>query len=224
MDTLPTFEGWNPSTSLPGSTRSNTRCSSMCWGSGSCTSMPWILGSPLRRSMTASSSASVACLGSRMVSWCRPASPQALPFMRTYTWEAGLSPTRTTASPGELPGDALQVRHALHVGLERLAPRAGAGSRHRVCGLDDHADRRAVRHVVVVRRDAVDDDGVLPVFRRHFDAELDVRAVVLVREHLPDVVQQAAAFGQLGVEPQLARHHPREPRHFLRVLQDVLSV
>src|SRR5437773_6112041 len=58
MDTLPTFEGWNPSTSLPGSTRSNTRCSSMCWGSGSCTSMPWILGSPLRRSMTASS-----CLG-----------------------------------------------------------------------------------------------------------------------------------------------------------------
>src|SRR5438093_1515750 len=209
MDTLPTFEGWNPSTSLPGSTRSNTRCSSMCWGSGSCTSMPWILGSPLRRSMTASSSASVACLGSRMVSWCRPASPQALPFMRTYTWEAGLSPTRTTASPGVTPralsrssSDASSARISRAIAVPSMSL-ALLGNVHRPRFADHHhLDLPRILHVLL---DAAGD----PL------GQIGGRA---------DVVQQAAAFGQLGVEPQLARHHPREPRHFLRVLQDVLSV
>jgi ribonuclease Y len=50
-----------------------------------------------------------------------------------------------------------------------------------------------VGHVVVVRGDAVHDDGILPVLGRDLDAELDVRALVLVRQHLADVVEERAA-------------------------------
>src|SRR5437773_1495320 len=125
---------------------------------------------------------------------------------------------------GEVARDLLELGEPLHVCLERFAPRPGARARDGVRGLNDHADRRLVRHVVVVRGDAVDDDGMLAVLRGDFDAQLHVGAVVLVRQHLPDVVEQRAALGELRVELQLRRHDPREPGHFLRVLQDVLSV
>src|SRR5438132_6057747 len=124
----------------------------------------------------------------------------------------------------KLAGELLQLREALHVGLERLAARSRPRPRDGVGGLHDHADRRFVLHVVVVRRDAIDDDRVLTVLRRHFDAQLDVRAVVLVREHLADIVQQGAALRELDVELQLGRHDAGEPGDLLRVLQDVLSV
>src|SRR3989441_936090 len=80
---------------------------------------------------------------------------------------------------------------------------------------DDHADRRLVLDVVVVRRDAVDHNGMLAVLGRHLDAQLYVRAVVLVREHLADVVQQGAALGELDVELELRCDDPCEPGDFL---------
>ena len=83
IDTLPTFSGWKPSTSLAGATRPSTFCESICLGSGSCTRMPWIFESALSRSTSASSSACVVSFGRRTVSWWSPASSQALPFMRT---------------------------------------------------------------------------------------------------------------------------------------------
>src|SRR5256886_291795 len=125
---------------------------------------------------------------------------------------------------GELARELLQLGEALHVGFERLTARAGPRPRDGVGRLHDHAHRRLVLDVVVVRRDAIDDDRVLTVLRRHLDAELDVRAVVLVREHLADVVQQGAALGELDVELQLGRHDAGEPGDFLGVLQDVLPV
>ena len=51
-----------------------------------------------------------------------------------------------------------------------------------------------MRHVVVVRGDAVHDERILAVLRGHLDAELHVGALVLVREHLADVVEQRAAL------------------------------
>src|SRR4029077_799149 len=71
---------------------------------------------------------------------------------------------------------------------------------------------------------AVDDGRVLAVLRRYLHAELDVRAVVLVRQHLADVVQQRAALRELDVELQLGGDDPREPGNFLRVLENVLPV
>src|SRR3989449_766742 len=116
---------------------------------------------------------------------------------------------------GELARELLQLGQPLDVRLERLAPRTGARPRDGVRGLDDHADRRLVLDVVVVRRDAVDHDGMLAVLGRHLDAQLYMRAVVLVREHLADVVQQGAALGELDVELELRCDDPCEPGDFL---------
>ena len=79
-------------------------------------------------------------------------------------------------------------------------------------------------HVVVVRGDAIDHDRVFAVLRGHFDAQLHVGAVVLVREHFADVVQQPAPLGEVRVELELRGHHSGEPGHFLRMVEDVLPV
>src|SRR5579859_2342565 len=84
---------------------------------------------------------------------------------------------------GEPGRDFLEPRQALDVALERLAPRARPRARGRVGRLHDDRDGALVRHVVMVRGDAVDDDRVLAVLGRHLDAELDVRALVVVRQH-----------------------------------------
>src|SRR5436190_19032206 len=76
----------------------------------------------------------------------------------------------------------------------------------------------------MMRGDAVHDHRILAVFSRHLDAELDVRPFVLVRQHLADVVQKRPALREVDVETELARHYPREPRDFLRVLENVLAV
>ena len=47
---------------------------------------------------------------------------------------------------------------------------------------------------------------------------------LLVRQRLPDVVEEAAALGELHVGPDLGRHHAGQPRHLLRVLEAVLAV
>src|SRR5512143_2003153 len=300
--------------------RSRTRPVLMCFGSGSWTRMPWILGSALSRSTSASRSASVMSAGRSIVSWYRPASSHAFPFMRTYVADAGCSPTSPAASPGVTPwalraaisaassvsiawpmafpsmsfalackvhrpclpddddldlprilqlpldlagdllgqprglgvvhrprgdddahfpprlnrvhlldarefrGDLLDRRQPLDVGLEGLAARSGPRARDGIGRLDDDADRGVVGHVVVMRRDAVDDHRMLAVLRRDLHAQLHVRAVVLVCEHLADVVQQSAPFRERDIELELGRHDARHPRHFLRVLQDVLPV
>ena len=47
---------------------------------------------------------------------------------------------------------------------------------------------------------------------------------LLVGQRLADVVEEAAALGQLDVGPDLGRHHAGQPRHLLRVLEAVLAV
>ena len=124
----------------------------------------------------------------------------------------------------ELRRELLEIAEPFHVGLVCLAPRSRPRARDRVGGLDDHAHRRFVRHIVVVRGDAVDDGRILAVLGRHFDAELDVGAVVLVGEDLADIVQQRAPLGEIDVELQLGGHHAGEIGDFLGMLEDVLAV
>ncbi len=81
-----------------------------------------------------------------------------------------------------------------------------------------------MRHVVVVSGNAVDDEGIFPILGRDLDAELHVGALVVVGQHLADVVQQAAPLGELDIEVEFRRHHPGNPGDFLRVLVDVLPV
>ena len=47
-----------------------------------------------------------------------------------------------------------------------------------------------------MRRDTVDDDRMLFVFLRQFDADLDMRAFHFVIKRFADIVQQAGAFRQ----------------------------
>jgi hypothetical protein len=81
-----------------------------------------------------------------------------------------------------------------------------------------------VRHVVVVRRDAIHHQRMLAVLGRYFDAKLHVGALMLVREHLAHIVQQRAALGHRRVETELPGHDAGQVRHFLGMLQDVLPV
>ena len=76
----------------------------------------------------------------------------------------------------------------------------------------------------MVGGNTIDHHRVLPILRRDLDAQLDVRALVLVREDFADVVQQRAALCQMHIQLELARHDPGQPRHFLGVLVHVLTV
>jgi hypothetical protein len=76
----------------------------------------------------------------------------------------------------------------------------------------------------MVCRDAIHDERILAILRGHLDAELNVGALVLVRQDLADVVQQRASARHVHVETELGSHDTSKPRHFLRVLKDVLAV
>ena len=73
-------------------------------------------------------------------------------------------------------------------------------------------------------RDAVDHHRVFAVLRRDFDTQLHVRSLMLVCEHLANVVQQRTALRQVYVQFQLGRHDACEPGHFLRMPVHVLAV
>src|SRR5215203_4902225 len=120
--------------------------------------------------------------------------------------------------------DALEPLESLHVRLERLAPRAGPRPRDRVRCLHEHRHLALVRHVVVMGRDAVHHERMLAVLRRHLHPELDVRSLMLVRQHLAHVVQQRATLGHGDVQAQLRSHDAGEVGDLLRVLKDVLAV
>ncbi len=72
--------------------------------------------------------------------------------------------------------------------------------------------------------DAVDHRRGLTVLACDLDPELDVGAFGVVGEDFADVVQQPAPLGQRRIQMQFCGHHPREPGHFLRVVEDVLTV
>src|SRR5687768_17265730 len=81
-----------------------------------------------------------------------------------------------------------------------------------------------MRHVVVMGCDAIDDHRILAIASGHLHAELDVCALVLVCENLSHVMQQGAATRESHVESKLSRHDAGEPRHLLRVMEDVLAI
>src|SRR5512139_545719 len=68
--------------------------------------MPWTDRSAFSRAMRSSSSFSGVDAGRSIWRDSIPASTAAFPLLRTYTWEAGSSPTRTTVSPGRTPARA----------------------------------------------------------------------------------------------------------------------
>ena len=105
---FPALTGVKPSTSFSGAMASMTRFSSKPFGSGSCTSIPWIAGSALRSFTSFTRSASEVSAGRRISREYMPASRHAFSFAVTYETEAGLSPTSITASPGVTPFEALR--------------------------------------------------------------------------------------------------------------------
>ena len=100
---LATFSGWKPSTSLAGSISRTTAASSIWGGGGLCTSMPWTAGSTFNSRTIRSSSSWEASEGRTILREFIPSSAHFFTLEFTYTWEAGSSPTRTTAKPGVIP-------------------------------------------------------------------------------------------------------------------------
>ena len=76
----PALTTCRPSTSLSGPISSITGFSSRGFGSGSCTRMPWILGSAASSATSASSVACGVSVGSRWVTECMPAAFDRSPF------------------------------------------------------------------------------------------------------------------------------------------------
>src|SRR5207249_103150 len=107
--------------------------------------------------------------------------------MRTYVCEAGFSPTSTAASPGVTPRrfrSRISPWSSPRIALPMAVPSMSlAGKIHRArLADDDDLDLAGILQL------ALDLAGDLVV-------QLGRRAVVLVREHLADVVQQGAALG-----------------------------
>src|SRR5687767_10312577 len=118
----------------------------------------------------------------------------------------------------------LESLEPLHVRLERLTPCARTRARDRIRSLHEHRDLAFVRHVVVVRGNAVDHERMFAVAGCHLHAELHVSSLVLVRQHLAHVVEKRTASRHRDVEAELGSHDAGEPCHFLRVVEDVLTV
>ena len=97
---LPIFSVWKPSTSLMGLMVLIITLSSMCFGRGSWTNMPLISGLLFKDSISLISSFWDKFSSKRYSLDVISQKLQALIFCLTYTWLAGLSPTKTTASEG----------------------------------------------------------------------------------------------------------------------------
>jgi hypothetical protein len=100
---MPALIGWNPSTSLTGSSASTTRVMSICRGAGCWTRIPLMLSSAFKRSTRVRSSSVVVPAGRRWSSDPIPTCLAFLCFSSTYWAEAGSSPTTTVASFGREP-------------------------------------------------------------------------------------------------------------------------
>ena len=83
MSILPTLTGVKPSTSFSGTIASITFFSEIPFGSGSCTRMPWMAGSPPRARTCARTSSSEASAGRRISREYMPASRAAFSFAVT---------------------------------------------------------------------------------------------------------------------------------------------
>ena len=105
---------------------------------------------------------------------------------------------------GEVVCQLLELLQTLDVILEVLAPCARTRRRNGVGRLDDERGQRLGLHVAVVRLDRIDDLARFLMLLGDLYAELDVRALRLLRERLADVVQQTRALGHRHIGAELA--------------------
>ena len=121
-------------------------------------------------------------------------------------------------------GYLLELLEALDVGIEGFLARPGAGGRNGIRGLDDDVEHAVGLHVVVMRLDGVDDGGLLAEAAGEVGADDGMTAVDFAVDGLPDVVQQAGAFGGDGIESQLGGDDAGEIGDFERMVQHILAV
>ena len=107
------------------------------------------------------------------------------------------TPLNESAMPFEL-------LEALDVGLEDVAPRAGARRGNRVGRLHNHRLERRPVDVHVVRGHRHHDRLALAVLAQEVDADLEVRALHLAIDRLADVVQERGAHRDVRVEADFA--------------------
>src|SRR3972149_4083850 len=156
VSSRPAFTGWNPSTSLSGEIASITRDSLIWPGRGSWTRIPWTAGSAFSSATRARRSFSGRVAGRSIWRESMPASWQAFPLFRTYTREAGSSPTSTAARHGLIPVRAENPPTLSRISAPTTAPIAfpGRGARRSL---------RIVRVVGRVKAGPLEDKGP----RRH---------------------------------------------------------
>src|SRR5574341_1036567 len=122
---------------------------------------------------------------------CRRARRRSLRVLDAPDLAAGLH-REDLADPRVAGGDLLQLLEPLDVGLQGLAPGAGAAAGDGVGRRGQHRLDGALLDLAVVGLDRVDHLGRLLQAPRQLRAELRVGALDLVRERLADVVQEPA--------------------------------
>src|SRR5882762_7986869 len=100
----------------------------------------------------------------------------------------------------------------------RLSPRApGRGD-------DEHGLDGLRLHLVVMRLDRVNDPVRLAVALGVARGDERVRALLLVRQRLAEVVEHRGTFRRLDAGAELAGHDPGQVNDLERVLEHVLAV
>src|SRR3990170_2317072 len=124
----------------------------------------------------------------------------------------------------ERRGDALEPLQPLDVHLGALLAGARTAGRDGIAGGDEDGFDEPGLFVPMMVGDRVEDFRRFVVSPADVHADGAVRALDLVRQGLPDVVQQPRASRDLRIRIEELCHEPREQRHFHRVLQQVLPV
>src|SRR5690606_10385593 len=121
-------------------------------------------------------------------------------------------------------GDGLERPEAVDVGGHGLGARAGTDGGDGVREADHARVERARRDFLAVGGDGVDDDVVLAARLDELRADAGVAAFVLAVDRLADVVEQARALGDVGVEAELGGDDRAEEADLDGVLEDVLRI
>ena len=125
---------------------------------------------------------------------------------------------------GHRHGQLFEPAEPFNVGGHGLGP--GAGTRGGDGVGEDHepgVDRLGL-DLGVVGGDGVDHDAGLTVAADEVRPDDRVTALVFALDGLADIVEQAGALGDVGLEPELGREHRAELRHLDGVVEDVLRV
>src|SRR3989338_7329271 len=125
---------------------------------------------------------------------------------------------------GEGTREALKVAETLQVAVYRVSSCARASPRYRVCDLHDNRLWRLIRIFFIVRLHRLYNALVYTEFLQNASPYLNMGALHLVVNRLPDVVQERSHTRDSDISTKLCREHSGDMRHLNRVLKHILPI